>query len=189
MPEGCPERGIWRHPFPLVPSGTASFQHQRGSPRVGKAPTWGVWFFRDSQLEPGGDADQSAGVLLHVVELGDLRSRVPQQVGHLPGGEGPETAVRLFHPVDQVGGEGVAQGVEASALQASRCQDAVIPLPEVHWPGVAAVLVGDEGDVYKRQTCLGVWNNTVKIVLIPHNAFGSHDSECQRFIALRWTRV
>ena len=38
-------------------------------------------------------------------------------------------------------------------------------------------------------TCLGEGNNTVKIVLIPHNAVGSHGSDCQRFIALRWPRV
>ena len=40
-PEGCPECGVWWHPFSLVPSGTASFQHQRASPRAGVLPTRG----------------------------------------------------------------------------------------------------------------------------------------------------
>ena len=109
----------------------------------------GACFFGGaSELEPGGDPGQAGGILFHIVELRDLRGGVPQQVGHLPGGEGPEAAVRLLHPVDQVGGEGVAQGVEAPPLQPSRCQDAVVPFPEVYRPGVVAVfLIEVGGDV------------------------------------------
>lgn len=36
-----------------------------------------------------------------------------EKVGHLPGGEGLNAAVPLFYPVEQSGGEGVAEGVEA----------------------------------------------------------------------------
>lgn len=121
------------------------FSIKESLPRLAVCRPGEFGFFRDSQLEPSGDADQSAGVLLYIVELSDLRGGVPQQVGHLPGGEGFEAAVRLLHPVDQVGGEGVAQGMEAPPLQASRCQDTVVPFPEVYRTGVATVLVGDEG--------------------------------------------
>ena len=70
-----------------------------------------------------------------------------QQVGHLSGGEGSEAAVRLLHPVDQVGGEGVAEGVEASARQPGGGQDAVISFAEVHRPDVISVFIWDEGFV------------------------------------------
>ena len=70
-----------------------------------------------------------------------------QEVGHLPGGEGPEATVWLLHPVDQVGGEGMAQGVEAPPLQPSRCQDAVVSFPEVYRPGIVSVFIRDKGTV------------------------------------------
>ena len=72
------------------------------------------------EIEPGGDPGQPGGVLLHVVELRDLRRGVAQQVSHLPGREGADRAIRLFDSVDQIGGEGVPEGMEASLLQPCR---------------------------------------------------------------------
>ena len=102
---------------------------------------------RPSQLESVGDPVQSGGILLHVVQLRDLRGGVAQQVRHLPGRQGLEAAVRLFHAVYQVGGKGVPEGVQALLFDPRRLEDAVVPLPKVQRAGVLPVLIGDEGRV------------------------------------------
>ena len=68
-----------------------------------------------------------------------------EEVSHLFGGEGVNGSIRLFDAVDQIGGEGVAEGMKSSLLQPSRFQDAVISFPEVYRPGIASVFIRDEG--------------------------------------------
>ena len=67
-----------------------------------------------------------------------------EEVGYLPGREGADGSIRLFDSVDQISGEGMAEGMESSLLQSSRFQDAVISLPEVYRPGIASVFIRDE---------------------------------------------
>ena len=67
-----------------------------------------------------------------------------EEVGHLSGREGADRSIRLFDAVDQIGGEGVAEGMKSPLLQPSRFQDAVISFPEVYRPGIASVFIRDE---------------------------------------------
>lgn len=64
----------------------------------------------DSEFESGGDPSQACGVLFHIVEFRDFRGGMTEEVGDLP--EGEDRSVLLLHAVDQVGGEGVAEGVD-----------------------------------------------------------------------------
>ena len=43
-----------------------------------------------------------------------------EEVGHLPGREGADRSARLFNSVDQIGGEGMAEGMESPLFQAIR---------------------------------------------------------------------
>ena len=54
-----------------------------------------------------------------------------EEVGYLPGREGADGSIRLLDSVDQIGGEGVSEGMEPPLFQASRFQDAVVSCPEV----------------------------------------------------------
>ena len=112
MRKGCPACGIRRHPFLLFPSAAASFQHQNFAPLAGWFPVRGVFFWGASEIESCRDPCQAGGILFHVVEFCDLRRGVAQEVGHLPGREGADGSIRLFDAVDQIGGEGVAEGME-----------------------------------------------------------------------------
>ena len=67
-----------------------------------------------------------------------------EEVGHLPGREGADRSARLFNSVDQIGGEGMAEGMESPLFQAGRFQDAVVSFPEFHRPSVASVFIRDE---------------------------------------------
>ena len=73
-----------------------------------------------------------------------------QKIGHLTGREGSDAAIWLFYSIDQCGGEGVTEGVEALPLQLCCRQNAVIPLAKVHRPGVIALLIGDQGAVFSE---------------------------------------
>ena len=68
-----------------------------------------------------------------------------EEVGHLPGREGADGSIRLFDSIDQIGGEGVAEGMKSTPLQSSRFQDAVISFPEVYRPGITSVFIRNEG--------------------------------------------
>ena len=57
-----------------------------------------------------------------------------EEVGHLPGRERADGSIRLFDSVDQIGGEGVSEGMESPLLQSSRLQNAVVSFPEVYRP-------------------------------------------------------
>ena len=48
------------------------------------------------------------------------------EIGYLTGGEGADSSIRLPDPVDQIGGEGLAEGVEAPLFQSCRVQDTVV---------------------------------------------------------------
>ena len=65
-----------------------------------------------SESESCQDPCQAGGILFHVVEFCDLRGRAAEEVGHLSGREGAERSIRLFDSVDQIGGEGVSEGME-----------------------------------------------------------------------------
>ena len=80
----------------------------------------GSSFLRASEIESRRNPCQAGGILFHIVEFCDLRGGVAQKVSYLPGREGADGSIRLFDAVDQIGGEGVAEGVEAPPLQASR---------------------------------------------------------------------
>ena len=67
-----------------------------------------------------------------------------EEVGHLPGRERADGSIRLFDSVDQIGGEGVSEGMESPLLQSSRLQNAVVSFPEVYRPGITSVFIRDE---------------------------------------------
>ncbi len=67
-----------------------------------------------------------------------------EEVGHLPGREGADSSIRLFGSVDQIGGEGMAEGMESPLFQSSRLQNAVVSFPEVYRPGITSVFIRDE---------------------------------------------
>ena len=104
----------------------------------------GSSFLRASEIESCRDSCQAGGILFHVVEFCDLRGGVAEEVGHLLGREGADGSIRLFDAVDQIGGEGMSEGMGSPLLQSSRLEDAVVPLPEIDWPGVVTVLISDE---------------------------------------------
>ena len=68
-----------------------------------------------------------------------------EEVGHLSGREGADGSIRLFDSVDQIGGEGVSEGMEPPLFQASRFQDAVVSLSKVYRPGITSVFIRNEG--------------------------------------------
>ena len=70
-----------------------------------------------------------------------------EEVGHLPGRERADGSIRLFDSVDQIGGEGVSEGMEPPLFQASRFQDAVVSLSKVYRPGITSVFIRDERGV------------------------------------------
>ena len=70
-----------------------------------------------------------------------------EEVGHLPGRERSDGSIRLFDSVDQIGGEGVSEGMEPPLFQASRFQDAVVSLSKVYRPGITSVFIRDERGV------------------------------------------
>lgn len=70
-----------------------------------------------------------------------------EEVGHLPGRERADGSIRLFDSVDQIGGEGVSEGMESPLLQSSRLQNAVVSLSEVYRPGIGSVFIRDERSV------------------------------------------
>ena len=67
-----------------------------------------------------------------------------EEVGHLPGRERADGSIRLFDSVDQIGGEGVSEGMESPLLQSSRLQNAVVSFPEVYRPGIVSMFIRDE---------------------------------------------
>ena len=67
-----------------------------------------------------------------------------EEIGHLPGRERADGSIRLFDSVDQIGGEGVSEGMESPLLQSSRLQNAVVSFPEVYRPGITSVFIRDE---------------------------------------------
>ena len=67
-----------------------------------------------------------------------------EEVGHLPGREGADGSIRLFDSVDQIGGEGMAEGMESPLFQSGRLEDAVVSFPEVYRPGITSVFIRDE---------------------------------------------
>ena len=68
-----------------------------------------------------------------------------EEVGHLPGREGADGSIRLFDSVDQIGGEGMAEGMESPLFQSGRLEDAVVSFPEVYRPGITSVFIRNEG--------------------------------------------
>ena len=68
-----------------------------------------------------------------------------EEVGHLPGRARADGSIRLFDSVDQIGGEGVLEGMESPLLQSSRLQNAVVSFPEVYRPGITSVFIRNEG--------------------------------------------
>ena len=100
-----------------------------------------------SEIEPSGNPGQPGRVLFHVVEFCDFRGGVAEKVGHLSGREGADGSIRLFDSVDQIGGEGVSEGMEPPLFQASRFQDAVVSLSKVYRPGITSVFIRDERGV------------------------------------------
>ena len=100
-----------------------------------------------SEIESCRDPCQAGGILFHVVEFCDFRGGVAEKVGHLSGREGADGSIRLFDSVDQIGGEGVSEGMEPPLFQASRFQDAVVSLSKVYRPGITSVFIRDERGV------------------------------------------
>ena len=64
-----------------------------------------------SESESCQDPCQAGGILFHVVEFCDLRGRAAEEVSDLPG-----ESTRLSDAVDQIGGEGAAEGMEPPLL-------------------------------------------------------------------------
>ena len=73
-----------------------------------------------------------------------------EEIGHLPGREGADGSIRLFDAVDQIGGEGVAEGMKSPLLQSSRLQNAVVSFPEVYRPGIVSMFIRDERAVLSK---------------------------------------
>ena len=89
-----------------------------------------------------------------------------EEVGHLPGREGADGSIRLFDSVDQIGSEGVAEGMESPLLQSSRLEDAVVPLPEIDWPGITSVFIRDERAVLSEVPLRSQIQNSIHHCLI-----------------------
>ena len=70
-----------------------------------------------------------------------------EEIGHLSGREGADGSIRLFDSVDQIGGEGMTEGMKSPLFQAGRFQDAIVSFPEVYRPCVASVFIRDERSV------------------------------------------
>ena len=85
-------------------------------PPAGWLPVRGAFWEGASEIESCRDPCQAGGILFHVVEFCDLRGGVAEEVGHLPGREGADRSARLFNSVDQIGGEGAAEGMEPPLL-------------------------------------------------------------------------
>ena len=105
----------------------------------------GSSFLRASGIESCRDSCQAGGILFHVVEFCDLRGGVAEEVCHLSGREGADRSIRLFDSVDQIGGEGMAEGMESPLFQSGRLEDAVVSFPEVYRPGITSVFIRNEG--------------------------------------------
>ena len=92
-----------------------------------------------------------------------------EEVGHLPGREGADRSARLFNSVDQIGGEGMAEGMESPLFQAIRSQDAVVSFPEVYRPGITSVFIRDERAVLSEVPFRPQLQNGVHCSLVEWN--------------------
>ena len=100
---------------------------------------------RTLELKSGGNPRQSGGVFSHIVELGDLRGGVAEQIGDLSGRVTSDFPVRLLDPVEQIGGKGVTKGMQTFSLNPCCFQDPVESFSEIDRAGEAAMLIWDEG--------------------------------------------
>ena len=104
----------------------------------------GACFFRGAaEIESCRDPCQAGGILLHIAEFRDLRRGVAQEVGHLPEREGAAGSIRLFDAVDQIGGEGVAEGRKSPVAPVQPPPECGSIVPKVHRPGITSVFVGE----------------------------------------------
>lgn len=126
----------------------------------------GSSFLRASEIESCRDSCQAGGILFHVVEFCDLRGGVAEEVGHLLGREGADDSIWLFDSVGQIGGEGVAEGIEPPLFQSGRLQNAVVSFPEVYWPGITSVFIRDERAVLSEVPLRSQIQNSIHHCLI-----------------------
>ena len=99
------------------------------------------------QLKPVCDPVEHIRIAFNVVEFGDFRGGMAEEVGYLLGGEGFDFAVFVFDTVDQSGCEGVAEAVETFCFYAGGGEDSVESFAEVDGSGDFAVVVGDQRTV------------------------------------------
>ena len=71
-----------------------------------------------------------------------------EEVGYLARGQGFDVAVFVLCAVDQSGGEGVAEAVEAFCFYACCLENSVEPFAEVDRSGDISVFVRDERAVF-----------------------------------------
>ena len=96
------------------------------------------------QLKPIRNAVEHFHITLDVIELGDFRGGVAEEVGYLFGCEGFDVAVFVLDSVDQSGCEGVAEAVETFGFYAGGGEDSIEAFAEVDGSGDFAVLIRDE---------------------------------------------
>ena len=96
------------------------------------------------QLKPIRDPVEHIRIAFDVIEFGDFRGGVAEEVSYLFGCEGFDVAVFVLCAVDQSGGEGVAQAVETFCFYAGGGEDSVEAFAEVNGSGDLSVLVGNE---------------------------------------------
>ena len=89
-----------------------------------------------------------------------------EEVGHLLGREGADDSIWLFDSVGQIGGEGVAEGMEPPLFQSGRLQNAVVSFPEVYWPGLTSVFIRDERAVLSEVPLRSQIQNSIHHCLI-----------------------
>ena len=96
------------------------------------------------QLKPIRNPVEHIRIAFDVIELGDFRGGVTEEVGYLFGGEGFDVAVFVLDSVDQSGCKGMAEAVETFGFYAGGGEDSVESFAEVDGSGDFAVLIGDE---------------------------------------------
>ena len=89
-----------------------------------------------------------------------------EEVGHLLGREGADDSIWLFDSVGQIGGEGVAEGMEPPLFQSGRLQNAVVSFPEVYWPGITSVFIRDERAVLSEVPLRSQIQNSIHRCLV-----------------------
>ena len=109
---------------------------------------------KNLQLKPIRNPIKHFHISFDVVELGDFRSGVAQQISYLSWSQGFDVAVFVLGAVDQSCGKGMAEAVEAFCFDACRLKDSVESFAEVDGAGDFAVLIRDERAVLAEEELL-----------------------------------